>query len=94
MQVLPVKKSWPWYLNFEEDNFFMKEEWKIRYLKYRINMWDMTGLGLRKPSNLALQLATYSLYYTMNCLKRRVVYQLGGWITNENLWIGAVSDTR
>ena len=94
MQVLSAKKSWPRYLNFEEDHFFMKDEWKIRYLKHRINQWDMTGLGLRKPSDPALQLATYSLYYAMNCLKGGVSYQLGGWITNENLWSGAVSDTR
>ena len=30
----------------------------------------------------------------MNCVKGGVSYQLGGWITNENLWTGGVSDKR
>ena len=31
MKVMAARNSWPKYLSFEEDHFFMKDEWKVRY---------------------------------------------------------------
>ena len=47
-----------------------------------------------KPSNPDYQRLTYALYYGHNVAKGGVCVQLCRWITTEELWTGAISDTE
>ena len=55
-------------------------------------MWDMTNVLAYKFTDGAIQRGTYSSYYGENCFKGGVFCQLCGWLGNEELWGGGVSD--
>ena len=56
-------------------------------------MWDMTNVPAYTFTDGATQRATYSEYYAMNCLKAGIFIMLCGWLGNEDLWGGAVTDS-
>ena len=48
-------ESWPTYVSFEEDFYFMSEEWKERYKLMRVIFWDNTNVNAYKMSAAELQ---------------------------------------
>ena len=94
MQLLLCKRSWPQCLNFEEDQHFMKSEWKVSYKLIRLKMHDMTGIRTYTPGDPALQRVTWSSYYAENCVKGGVSLQPSAWIETLNLWTGACTDSQ
>lgn len=88
--------SWPRFASYEED-FTLREQhhpkkWS-RYDGKRPIEWDMTSVAAVAFSDASLQRATFSDYYGMNCFKGGVGIQLCGWVVNDDLWGGGVSDT-
>ena len=88
--------SWPRFASYEED-FTLREQhhpkkWS-RYDDKRPIEWDMTSVAAVAFSDASLQRATFSDYYGMNCFKGGVGIQLCGWVVNDDLWGGGVSDT-
>ena len=49
---------------------------------------------LYKPSTVLNQQITYSCYHAGNCANGGVYIQLCGWLGTEELWTGAVSDSK
>ena len=68
------------------------EKWK-HYDGQRPIMWDMTNISAFYFSHPNTQRSTFSKYYAENCFKGGVFCQLCGWLGNDNLWGGGVSDT-
>ena len=54
----------------------------------------MTNISAFTVENTVGQRQTYSEYYGMCCFKGGVGLQPCGWILNEDLWVGGVSDTE
>ena len=93
--VSKARSRWPRFALHEDDVILRGKRWNDRYHNLRVNMWDTTDLKLMfKPSNPDYQRLTYSLYYGQNVAKGGVCVQLCGWITTEELWTGAISDTE
>ena len=86
-------ESWPRFTTYEEDTVLRKKEKWSRYDGHRPIMWDMTNVSAPAFSDASLQRATYSDYYAENCFKAGVFCQMCGWLGNDNLWGGGVSDS-
>ena len=57
--------------------------------------WDNTNVDMFfKPSTALNQCITYSCYYVSNFAKGGVFVQLCGWLGTEELWTGAVSNSK
>ena len=57
--------------------------------------WDNKNVDMVfKPSMALNQRITYSCSYASNCAKGGVFVQLCDWIGTEELWTGAVSDSK
>ena len=93
--VLKCRRSWPYYVSYEEDKKLRDPKWDLKYADDRVVMWDDTNIVFGfKPSGADEQRITYSLYYNGNCAKGGVFIQLCGWLGVEKLWVGAISDTQ
>ena len=90
---LAALRSWPRFASFEEDAALRKKGKWSRYDGHRPVMWDMTNVSAQRFSDPSLQRVTYSEYYANNCFKGGVFCQLCGWLGNDDLWEGGVSDT-
>ena len=90
-----ARRKWPRFALHEDDVILRGKRWNDRYHDLRVNMWDTTDMKLMfKRSDPDYQRLTYSLYYGQNVGKGGVCVQLCGWITTEELWTGAISDTE
>ena len=85
--------SWPRFASYDEDLKLRDESKWDRYNGYRPIMWDMTNVSAFAFSDASLQRATYSDYYGENCFKGGIFCQLCGWLGNEDLCGGRVSDS-
>jgi len=65
-----------------------------KYNGKRLIFWDTTGVKLYQPQNALLQRLTYSAYYAGNVAKGDVFLQLCGWLGTQELYPGAMSDSR
>lgn len=93
-QEMAALLSWPRFASFHEDLALRdKVKWS-KYEKHRPIFWDMTNISAYTFSDASLQRSTYSEYYGENCFKGGVSVQLCGWIGNEDLWGGGVSDSN
>jgi hypothetical protein len=93
-RVLDCKSSWPLYARHEEDRFLVSDPKMLEdFAGTRPIYWDMTNFPIPKPSDADMQRLTYSKYYGMNCFKGGIGLQQCGWISVQDLWTGAVSDT-
>ena len=87
-------QSWPRFASFEEDAALRKNDKWSRYDGQRLIMWDMTNVSAPAFTDAKLQRTTYSEYYAENCFKGGVFCQMSGWIGNDDLWGGGVSDSH
>ena len=85
--------SWPRFASFDEDYTLRDNEKWSKYKNARPIFWDMTNISAVRFNDASLQRSTYSEYYNENCWKGGVSVQLCGWVTNEDLWGGGVSDS-
>ena len=91
--IVSAVESWPKYATFEEDKEFSNDDFIKKYEGHRPVFWDMTNIGMPKPSDSKMQRITYSSYYNQNCMKGGIGLQPCGWIRVHDLWVGCVSDT-
>lgn len=87
------RNSWPAFATYDEDIELSDDELIRKYLGIRPNMWDMSDVKMPKASDARIQRATWSSYYSANCLKGGIGLQTCGWIRTHDLWTGCVSDT-
>ena len=71
---------WPRWVAYEEDIALRKPMWNIRLReqdgeKFRVVMWDMTGVMTCKFGASNTLRATYSKYYAGNCVKGGIFIQ-------------------
>ena len=85
--------SWPRFASFAEDYALRDNEKWSKYKNARPIFWDMTNISSVRFNDASLQRSTYSEYYGENCWKGGVSVQLCGWVTNDDLWGGGVSDS-
>ena len=72
-----------------------KKKWDAKYEEKRVVFWDDTNVDmLYKPSTAINQQITYLRYYASNCAKDGCFVQLCGWMGVEELWTGAISDSK
>ena len=86
-------RSWPRFASYDEDMSLRNQSKWAKYDGHRPIMWDMTNVSAYKFTDGAVQRGTYSSYYGENCFKGGVFCQLCGWLGNEDLWGGGVSDS-
>jgi len=60
-----ARRRWPLFASYEEDMLLRKPKWNIKFQerggdKFRIVMWDMTGINSYKSASADLQRVTYS----------------------------------
>ena len=91
---MAAMQSWPRFASFNEDYALRDREKWSNYEKARPIFWDMTNISAVRFNDASLQRSTYSEYYGENCWKGGVSVQLCGWVTNEDLWGGGVSDSN
>ena len=91
---LNIRTKWPAFATYDEDRLFRnKDKWNA-YDNQRVVMYDNTNIQLRQPSCANCQRRTYSKYYGGNVGKGAVFIQPCGWMGNNELWQGAVSDSE
>ena len=89
------RKIWPRYASQEEDENLRKDKWEEKYEGKCVIFWDNTNVDMIfKPSTAINQQITYSRYYASNCSKCSVLIQFCVWLGTEDLWVGAVSDSK
>ena len=87
-------RSWPRFASYEEDTSLRKREKWAKYDGKRPIMWDMTNVSAYTFTDGALQRGCYSEYYGEPCFKGGIFSQLCGWLGNEDLWGGGVTDSQ
>jgi hypothetical protein len=87
-------KSWPLFVNFDEDKALRKDTWNEKFENKRLIFWDTTNVPLAfKPTSADIQRNTYSVYYSGNVAKGRIFIKPCGWIGTSELFVRAISDT-
>ena len=94
-----ARSRWPTFVTYKEDKMLRNEKWNIKLRetdekKYRITMWDMTGIASYKFGAADLQRVTFSKYYASNCMKGGVGIHPCGWLVAWLLFVGRISDTE